>query len=276
MSMVNIIIAISVITFFSSLAYLAYMQYNHRKWLNIVFDIEDDLGISEAVLEKKADFLLKLHKAGMDQKAYIEIVSASAIAGISLIALLFVIEFSLMVKIAITMIAIFIIIFMPKIYIDEQIKARIERIDADLAIFLDLLIIILESGGGLNNAIDQVTIDAKDVLGKDLLEESKRFKNEMIASSSQRAYDGLINRTGSKSIATIVGFMRLSEETGIGLKSVFENQANEIKNEAFKLLEKKAATLNLKITLIVFLFILPALIAMMAFPLVFGNVMASF
>lgn len=276
MNIVNIVIALSTISFFSAIGYLVYMQYAHRKWMNTIFDIEEETILNEVVLEKKAEFILKLHKAGMDQKAYLEIIAASAVAGLSLIALIVVIDLSLIMKIFIVLIAIFIIVFMPKIYIDEQTKARIARIDADLAIFLDLLIIILEGGGGLNNAIDQVTIDAKNVLGEDLLEESKRFKNEMVSSSSVRAYDGLINRTGSKSIATIVGFMRLSEETGIGVKSVFENQANEIKNEAFKLLEKKATTLNLKITLIVFLFILPALIAMMALPLVYGNIMAKF
>jgi len=165
---------------------------------------------------------------------------------------------------------------MPYIYLDEQIKARIKRIDNDLAIFIDLLIIILEGGGGLNNAIDKVTQEAEDVLGKDLLEESKKFKNEFITYSSDIAYNNLINRTGSNAIATIVGFMRLSEETGIGVKSIFENQAQEIKDMEMLNVEKRAATMNISITFVMFIFILPAVIAMVAFPMAADALMPGF
>ena len=85
-----------------------------------------------------------------------------------------------------------------------------------------------------------------------------------------------MNRTGSDTIATIVGFMRLSEETGIGVKSIFENQAQELKAMEMLDIEKKAATMNIGITLVMFLFILPAVIAMIAFPMSAGALMPGF
>ena len=148
-------------------------------------------------------------------------------------------------------------------------------IDKDLAIFLDLLIIILEGGGGLNNAIDRVTVDGEGVLGKDLLEESRKFKNEFIAYSSEVAYQNLADRTGSAAIASIVGFMKLSEETGIGVKSIFENQATEIKAAEILDVEKKAASMNIGITLVMFFFIIPAVIAMIAFPMASGALVSG-
>jgi len=145
-----------------------------------------------------------------------------------------------------------------------------------LPVFIDLLIIILEGGGGLNNAIDKVTTEGESVLGPDLLEESKKFKNEFITYSSDVAFTNLVNRTGSDAIATIVGFMRLSEETGIGVKSIFENQAQELKSMEMLNIEKKAATMNIGITFVMFLFILPAVIAMIAFPMAADALMPGF
>jgi len=61
--------------------------------------------------------------------------------------------------------------------------------------------------------------------------------------------------------------MKLSEETGIGVKNVFENQAQEIKDKEVIGIEKKAAMMNINMTFTMFLFILPAVIAMIAFPM---------
>jgi tight adherence protein C len=179
----------------------------------------------------------------------------------------------MLMKIFIALVALAIATATPYLYLEEQKKARIKRIDNDLAIFIDLLIIILEGGGGLYNAIDQVTEDAKGVIGDELLQESKQFKYELITYESELAYNNFMNRTGSEAIATIVGFMKLSQETGIGVKTIFENQSNEIKEADMLNLEKKAATMNIAITFTMFIFILPAIIAMIAFPIASGNVL---
>lgn len=102
-----------------------------------------------------------------------------------------------------------------------------------------MIVIILESGRGLNNAIDEVISKADSILGKELLGEIRLFRNELINYSSDIAYDNLLKRTGSQAIANIVGFVKLSEDTGIGVKSVFENQAQEIKGNEIIGIEKK-------------------------------------
>jgi hypothetical protein len=70
--------------------------------------------------------------------------------------------------------------------------------------------------------------------------------------------------------------MRLSEETGIGVKTIFENQSREIKEKDMLEIEKKAAMMNINLTLIMFLFILPSMIAMIAFPLSGDGLMSGF
>ena len=251
-------------------------SYEHKRLVKHIFNIDDTSIVQKIDSKKRAEFKLKLVRAGFTQKDFYEIIAVSILAGSSLISLIFILDLSDINNFALGVIGIGIAFFMPFIYLDEQMKARIKRIDNDLAIFIDLLIIILEGGGGLNNAIDRVTQDATKVLGSDLLDESKRFKNELTTYDSDMAYNNLVERTGSEAIGTIVGFMRLSEETGIGVKSIFENQAKDIKNQELLNVEKKAATMNISITFVMFLFILPAVIAMIAFPMAADALMPGF
>lgn len=250
-----------------SFAYYAYDVYVRDRWLREIFEVkrvdvlEGKLGKFEKALQ------LKLTRSGIQKKELMEVALAGVIGAIALIALIFILDMSFFMNAMLSLAALGMAFGTAPLYLEEQISARIKRIEEDLSIFLDLLIIILEGGGGLNNAIDQVTRDGGSVIRSDLLDESKLFKNEYVTYSSEIAYNNLIYRTGSDAIATVVNFMRLSEETGIGVKSVFENQSREIKENEMLEIEKKAAMMNINLTLIMFLFILPAMIAMIAFPI---------
>ena len=261
------LLALSGVLFISLFLWYGYGVFTHTRKLNAIFNISDDELLSKKKSKTKEDFEQKLLQAGLTKQNFYEIVGASIFTGSVLIALIFIMKFSLLMELFIIFAGVSIAAFMPFIYLEEQVKARIKRIESDLAIFIDLLIIILEGGGGLNNAIDKVTTEATRVLGKDLLEESKIFKYEFVTYGSDVAYTNLANRTGSEAIGAIVGFMRLSEETGIGVKTIFENQAQEIKSTEILSVEKKAATMNISITLVMFIFIIPAVIAMIAFPM---------
>jgi len=272
----NIIFVLSLIAIFVLLCYYFYINYIHKNWLKVIFEAKDLSPLKQNENEKYKEFRLKLSRAGITQKQFSELVLMAIVAGLALLSLMFIIEFSPLMKLLVVLISVIIALFSPFLYLEEQVKARIKRIDNDLAIFIDLLIIILEGGGGLNNAIDEVTTKATKVIGKDLLEESKLFKNELITYGSEVAYTNLVKRTGSQEIATIVGYMKLSEETGIGVKTIFENQSNEIKSAELLNIEKKAATMNISITLSMFIFILPAIIAMIVFPMAADALMPKF
>jgi len=271
-----IFILLSVALLTGLILWYVYLAYQHKTRINHIFNIQEVEILSKKENEKKAEFKQKLMRAGLTHKEFYEIVGGSIITGASLIFLIFMMDFNTMNNIFLAVAGVSIAIFMPFVYLEEQIKARIKRIDNDLAIFIDLLIIILEGGGGLNNAIDKVTTEGESVLGKDMLYETKMFKNEFVTYGSEVAYTNLADRTGSESIAAIVGFMKLSEETGIGVKTIFENQSEEIKSAEVLNVEKKAATMNISITLVMFVFIIPAVIAMIAFPMAADALMPGF
>jgi len=272
----SILVFISLLVMISLLSWYVYIDYKFKNRIKSIFKLYDTDLIGSAETEKAIRFKLKLTQAGISKKEFKEIVFASVIAGLSVLSLIYILELSFMMDILIGLIGLSIASLTPMLYVEEQRKSRIKRIDNDLAIFLDLLIIILEGGGGLNNAIDQVTIDGESVLGKDLLSESKRFKYEFITYGSDVAYKNLASRTGSEAVGTIVGFMKLSEETGIGVKSIFENQAQEIKADDMLNVEKRAAMMNVNLTFTMFLFIIPAVIAMIVFPMMADALMPKF
>lgn len=267
------LMVISILMFALLFAWYIQIKYKHALWLNDIFHINDSELVSERESKRNSKFKLQLLQAGISKKEFQEIVIASVIAGVSIFSLIFLLDLSLVKEAGVIILSLAIAIFTPYIYIQEQIKARIKRIDNDLSVFLDLLIIILEGGGGLNNAIDEVTTQGENVIGKDLLDESRHFKYEMISYGSEIAFNNLVKRTASESIGTLVGYMRLSEETGIGVKTIFENLAEEIRMTQTLEIQKRAATMNISITFTMFIFILPAIIAMIAFAMASGELM---
>lgn len=266
----------SLLSAIGAFGYYAYDIYTRNRWLREIFEVKESGILEEQSSVFEQTLRLKLTRAGITKKELIEVAAAGIVGAASLAALIFILDMSFLMNLFLAVAALGIGVGAAPLYLEEQIASRIKRIDEDLSIFIDLLIIILEGGGGLNNAIDQVTRDGASVIRRDLLEESKLFKNEYVTYSSEIAYENLIHRTGSDAIATIVNFMRLSEETGIGVKTVFENQSREIKEEEMLRIEKKAAMMNINLTLIMFLFILPAMIAMIAFPISADALMDGF
>jgi len=275
-SIATFIIFTSLIVMVGLLSWYVYIDVKFKNRIQDIFKLFDSDLIGQQESKRAIRFKLKLTQAGISKKEFKEIILASIVGGAAIGYLIILLNMSLMMNIFVGLIAIFVATMTPSLYVEEQRKARIKRIDNDLAIFLDLLIIILEGGGGLNNAIDAVTIEGESVLGKDLLSESKRFKYEFITYGSDIAYKNLASRTGSEAVGTIVGFMKLSEETGIGVKSIFENQAQEIKAVDMLNIEKKAAMMNVSLTFTMFLFIIPAVIAMIVFPMMADALMPKF
>ena len=250
-----------------SLAYIFIEDRKRKVWLQKIFHSKDETLISRKKSRRVEEFDTKLLQAGISYKEIKEILFVAILCSSSLTFLALFMDFSTFVSTTLIVISAILPIAVPFLLIEEQAKKRKKKIEADLSIFLDLVVIILEGGGGLNNAIDEVATSGDLVIGEELLSEIKLFKNELISYGSDVAYENLATRTGSEVIATFVGFMKLSEETGVGVKSVFENQAAQIKAKEILSIEKKAATMNINMTFTMFLFILPAVIAMIAFPM---------
>jgi len=223
---------------------------------------------------KQEEFEWKLLRANINKTEYFQMkLLIYAVGLLLLIAPYFYVSLNMSIVLAIA--AIGLIIFGPNAYLDSAKNERVKKIDHDLSTFLDLVIIILEAGGGLKNALNEVSRRAEGMLSEELIYEIRTLETELTNYSSTVAYDNLVKRTGSKYLSSLVDFLKLADETGIGVKTIFESQSKDIKEEEFFQIEKKSTTINLYLTMIVFVFLIPALGAFIVLPMMAGQLMGN-
>ncbi len=216
------------------------------------------------------DLNMKLIQAGITQKEYMEAKLLFTLIGVIIMGVLpfFV---PMMYGIISVVVGALCIVFGGKMYLNIAKAERIEKIDRDLGVFLDLVNVILEAGGSLKNAFFEVSRRAHGIIDKELLREISILEYEMTNYSTKVAYENLKNRVDSKELSKIIDFLILSEETGIGVKNIFAMQSDEMRQEKFYKIKGKVNTLNMYLMLIIFLFVLPAFGAFIVFPIMGGT-----
>lgn len=259
--------------------YISYASYKKRenvqKILSVLKENKTDILLKNSSGGKKEEsFKWQLAKAGINRGDYEQIKYLSW--GIGAFLAVFPWYFTdFKTSLAIATLGASIAIFFSRIYLSSLQAERAKKINSGLSTFLDMVIIILEAGGGLNNALKEVSRRCQEILSPDLLQEINILQTELGTYSSEVAYSNLVKRTSSRALANFAHFLKLAEETGIGVKTIFETQSREIKDAEFFEIEKKAAVVNLYLTLIVFMFILPALGAFIAFPMMADALMPT-
>lgn len=218
----------------------------------------------------ESDFKLELIRAGITLKEYNEARLLFAVIGI-IILVVSPIFLDILYAIIPMALGVLCIIMGGKIYIAIAKSERVEKINNDLGVFLDLVNVILEAGGSLKNAFFQVSNRAHDIIDEELLKEIAILEYEMTNYSTKKAYENLKNRVDSRDVDKIVDFLILSEETGIGVKNIFATQSDEMRQEKFYKIKGKVNTLNMYLMLVIFIFVLPAVIAFIVFPMMAGS-----
>lgn len=254
-------------------AFMAYRAYDERRKVYKILSVLKE-NKRESLLENHDNDTSKPHdslkwslaKAGINKSDYDQIRYAAY--GVMAVFILLPYSFvDISMSIGIALLGVAIGVFFPSMYLNSLKNERAQKMNQSLSTFLDLVIIILESGGGLNNALREVSARAKGILSDDLLTEVSILQSELGTYSSDVAYANLIRRSASKQLSTVVEFLKLADEMGIGVRTVFESQSKEIKELEFFEVEKKASVINLYLTMIVFIFIIPALGAFIVFPM---------
>jgi len=212
----------------------------------------------------------KLIQAGITYKEYNEGRLTFAILGIVL-AVALPIFFSFEIGLIGVILGIVCVVFGGQMYLSIAKSERVEKIDQDLGVFLDLINVILEAGGGLKNAFFQVSRRAHGIIDEELLKEIAILEYEMTNYSTKKAYENLKKRVDSEDMGKIVDFLILSEETGLGVKSIFSTQSDEMRQEKFYKIKGKVNTLSMYLMVVIFIFVLPSLGAFIVFPMMAGK-----
>ena len=154
-------------------------------------------------------------------------------------------------------------IFLPNIIIDPKIKKRKEKLESEAMYFFEILVLSLESGNNLYNAI-RVTSDSIDS------ELSREFKKMMVdidyGKSFEEAINNMKDRIPSYTINNILLNIRESNMFGNSIIGTLNNQLDYLRET--KILETKAyiSKIPLKISVISVVFFIPLLLLLILGP----------
>jgi tight adherence protein C len=171
-----------------------------------------------------------------------------------------------MLKLAITLVIAYLGYYAPSIYVRNQITKRQTSVRRAWPDALDLLLICVESGMGIEGAFRKVSeeIGAQSIA---LAEELSLTTAELAyLQDRRRAYDNLAERTGLEGVRAVVTALNQAEKYGTPIGTALRVLAQENRDMRMQEAEKKAAALPPKLTVPMILFFLPVLVAVILGP----------
>jgi len=174
----------------------------------------------------------------------------------------------LFVKLGIVLAATYLGYLAPSIYVKNQITKRQKSIKRAWPDALDLLLICVESGMGIEPAFRKVSeeVGAQSV---PLAEELSLTTAELSYLQDRRkAFENLGERTGLEGVRSVVTALIQAEKYGTAIGQALRVMAQENRDMRMSEAEKKAAALPPKLTVPMILFFLPVLFAVIITPAV--------
>jgi tight adherence protein C len=154
----------------------------------------------------------------------------------------------------------------PRAVLDRLVKRRRDRIRHAIPDSLDLLVVCVEAGIGLDSAMLRVARDMS-FLHPDLASEFLLVNRTINAGISREdALHGLFLRTGVDDLRTLASSMVQSERLGTSIARILRVYADALRRKRRQLAEKKAAEASIKMIIPLALFMLPALFALILGP----------
>lgn len=136
-------------------------------------------------------------------------------------------------------------------------KIRFTRLERELPGALDLIVICLEAGLGLNSAFLRVANEMEgSIVGKEL----KQTSNEVSAGIPlEYALRNFSKRTGISDVQAIVAAIIQAQKLGSGLATTFRVQANALREKSKMRIREKIAKIPIKILFPLVFFIFPTI-----------------
>lgn len=170
------------------------------------------------------------------------------------------------VKLAMVIVAALLGHFIPALYVRNRIAKRQQAIRHTWPDALDLVLICVEAGMGIERAFQKVSeeIGAQSAV---LAEELSLTTAELSHLPERRkAYENLALRTGLDGVKAVVTSLIQAEKFGTPIGPALRVLAQENRNMRMNEAEKKAATLPPKLTVPLIVFFLPVLFAVIITP----------
>lgn len=175
-------------------------------------------------------------------------------------------EMSLNIKFGIMIVALYLGIKAPEIYLKNTTIKRQESMRRALPDALDLLLICIESGMSIEHAFRRVSMEI-GMQSVPLAEELALTTAELSYLPERRsAYSNFAARTGLDGVKQISTSLIQAEKYGTPLGQALRATAKDIRDQRMSEAEKKGAALPPKLTVPMVLFFLPVLIVVIIGP----------
>lgn len=158
--------------------------------------------------------------------------------------------------------------YLPNFWIKLRISNRKEKIQQGLPDALDLMVVCVEAGTGLDAAINRVGEEMK-LSNKELSEEFRLMSMELRAGKERRnALKNLALRTDLEDVNSLVTLLIQTEKFGTSLAQALRVHSDSMRTKRFQKAEEIAAKLPVKLMFPLILFIFPSLFVTLLGPAV--------
>jgi tight adherence protein C len=156
--------------------------------------------------------------------------------------------------------------FGPGLYLERLVSARQERIRLSLPDALDLLVVCVEAGLGLDQAVRNVSEELKDT-HKDISDELALVNLEMRAGKRRAdALRNLADRTGEEELKKLVAILIQADRFGVSVADSLRTHSDFMRVRRRQDAEERAAKVGVKLVFPIFFFILPSMLVVAAGP----------
>jgi tight adherence protein C len=158
--------------------------------------------------------------------------------------------------------------FGPNMYVNRRVRRRQKQISRGLPNALDLLVVCVESGLGLDQALVQVSKELESG-HPEISEEFAMMTLEMKAGKRRvEALRNLAERTAVDDLKKLVAVLIQADRFGTGISQSLRAHSDFMRVQSRQLAEEKAAKLGVKLVFPIFFCILPSLFVVTVGPVV--------
>jgi tight adherence protein C len=156
--------------------------------------------------------------------------------------------------------------FVPSFILDQRISARHYRIRRGLPDLLDLMVVCVEAGLGLDQAMQHVSHELMDVY-PDVCQEIELVHLEIRGGKRRAdALRSLADRTGEDELRKLVAVMIQADRFGTSIAESLRTHSEFMRTRRRQEAEEQAAKIGVKLVFPIFFLILPAMLIVVAGP----------